>query len=398
MAAPDVIPNHPDNRRIQFWLMGLLPLVALIGVIAVFLVTDPVSIFSGDVPPVEVLESQRLLLDNEGFRLDVLNSGPDPISIAQVQVDGAYWKYRFEAGDPVLDRFESASIRIPYPWVEGEAHEIVVITTTGVAFPFAVDVALATPVPSARQFRAYGLLGVYVGVLPVTLGLLWYPFLRRLRREWMNFALALTVGLLVFLAIDTFEGALELAAEVPAIFQGESLVFLLVPISLLAIKLVSDIFRSGDSRLLLAYTIALGIGFHNLGEGLAVGAAFAIGQVSLGTFLVIGFTLHNITEGIGIAAPITTKRPPLYHFVALALLAGGPAVLGVWIGGFSFNPLLAVVFLSIGIGAILQVVYEVARLLIQDSRRHEESALNTVNSLGFLIGVAIMYFTAFLVV
>ena len=398
MATPDVTVERPDTRGIQFWLMGLLPLVALVAVLTLFLFTDPVSIFSGDVPPVEVLESQRLALDNEGFRLDVFNSGPDPISIAQIQVDGAYWNYSFEAGDAVLDRFQSASIRIPYPWVEGEAHEIVVITATGVVFPFAVDVALATPEPSARQFRAYGLLGVYVGVLPVALGLLWYPFLRRLRREWMNFALALTIGLLVFLGIDTFEEALDLAAEVPATFQGKSLVFLLVPISLIAIKLVSDIFRSGDSRLLLAYTIALGIGFHNLGEGLAVGAAFAIGQVSLGTFLVIGFTLHNITEGIGIAAPITTKRPPLYHFVALALLAGGPAVIGVWIGGFSFNPLLAVVFLSIGIGAIFQVVYEVARLLIRDSRSHEESALNTVNSLGFLIGVAIMYFTAFLVV
>jgi len=398
MAAPDVTAQRSAARGIQFWLMGLLPLVALVGVLGLFLSINPVSVFTGDVPPVEVLESQRLVLDDGGFRLDVLNSGPDPISISQIQVDGAYWNYSFETGDHVLDRFESASIRIPYPWVEGEAHEIVVITASGVTFPFAIEVALATPEPSARQFRAYGLLGVYVGILPVTLGLLWYPFLRRLKREWMNFALALTIGLLVFLAVDTFEEALELAADVPATFQGQSLVFLLVPVSLLVIKLVSDLFRSGDSRLLLAYTIALGIGFHNLGEGLAVGAAFAVGQASLGTFLVIGFTLHNITEGIGIAAPITRKRPALYHFVALALLAGGPAVIGVWIGGFSFNALLAVIFLSVGIGAILQVVYEVTRLLIQDSRRHEESALNTVNSLGFLTGVAIMYFTAFLVV
>jgi zinc transporter ZupT len=149
--------------------------------------------------------------------------------------------------------------------------------------------------------------------------------------------------------------------------------------------------------LFISYMIALGIGFHNLGEGLAVGAAFALGEVSLGTFLVVGFTLHNITEGVGIAAPVAKQRPPLYHFVLLALLAGGPAILGTWIGGFAFDPLLAVIFLSIGAGAILQVVYEVGRLIIRSSQRDNVSSLAWSNVAGLLVGITIMYLTAFLV-
>jgi zinc transporter ZupT len=396
MTTPDATLQPRPSR--WFWLLGILPLVMLGAVIALFLASDPLSGVLNVAPPVENIELRRLVLDDGGFRLDVINSGPDPVTIAQAQVDGAYWQFRFETGDNMLSRLETASIRVPYPWVEGEAHQIALITSTGAVFPFDVEVAVATPQPGARQFRTYGLLGAYVGIVPVALGLLWYPFLRRADRRWMNFALALTVGLLVFLAVDTLLEALEGAAGVPAPFQGELVVFLLTGVSLLMILMVGRLLNAGASRLFLAYSIALGIGLHNLGEGLAVGAAFAVGQASLGTFLVVGFTLHNITEGIGIAAPLARHRPPLHHFLWLALLGGGPAILGTWIGGFTSNPLLAVIFLSVGVGAILQVVYEVSRLIASDARRRGESPLLPLNVAGFLAGIAIMYFTAFLVV
>ncbi len=146
-----------------------------------------------------------------------------------------------------------------------------------------------------------------------------------------------------------------------------------------------------------AYRIALGIGLHNLGEGLAIGAAFALGEAALGTFLILGFTIHNITEGIGIVAPIARKNPGLRHFAMLLLLAGGPAILGVWLGGFAFNPILATIFLAIGIGAILQVIWEVGKLVMQDNARRQQSLINWVNLSGVVVGLAIMYFTAFLV-
>ncbi len=155
--------------------------------------------------------------------------------------------------------------------------------------------------------------------------------------------------------------------------------------------------REEESRLGTSYRIALGIGLHNLGEGLAIGAAFALGKAALGVFLVVGFTLHNITEGVGIAAPILKESPPLVHFLWLALIGGGPAIVGTWIGGFAFSNLLAAVFLAAGAGAILQVIYEVTRLLLGDSARSKTPALSGVNLGGLLMGVAVMYATALFV-
>ncbi|MCK5429274.1 MAG: hypothetical protein KAI94_07375, partial [Anaerolineales bacterium] len=135
----------------------------------------------------------------------------------------------------------------------------------------------------------------------------------------------------------------------------------------------------------------------NFGEGLAIGAAFATGAAALGSFLVIGFTLHNVTEGVGIAAPLTKEQPKLSTFILLALLAGTPAMLGTWIGGFAFNPFLAVLFLSLGAGAILQVIWEVGKLLRRDAQRTNQSAVSWLNFSGLTAGILIMYVTAFLV-
>lgn len=391
MTIPEITVVRNQATR---WFMGLLPLIMLGVVVGVFLSSDPLSIFTGDVPPIEEIQVQRIRLNTDGFTLSIINNGPDPVTIAQVMVDDAYWNF---SGDNQLNRLESASLTIPYPWVEGEAHHIVLVSSTGVTFDAEVPVAVATPETNSDDLLAYALLGVYVGIIPVGLGLLWYPFLRTVDRRWMNFALALTIGLLVFLVIDTFLEALEIAADVPGVFQGEPLVFLIALLTFLGIVAVGHNRQAQESRLFLAYMIALGIGFHNLGEGLAVGAAFALGEVSLGTFLVVGFTLHNITEGVGIASPIAKQRPALHHFALLLLLAGGPAILGTWIGGFAFDPLLAVIFLSIGAGAILQVVYEVSRLIIRDSQAQAEPALSWLNLAGLAAGITIMYFTAFLV-
>lgn len=391
--------TKPEPRRIRLplWLLALLPLIALGLTIVLFLASNPLSMFTADAPPIEDLQIQRVVLDDDGILIEVINNGPDPVSVAQVLVDDAYWNFTVEGGGNTLQRLNTRHIRVPYPWVEGEAHEVVLVTATGITFPVVIPVAIATPSADSKQLLSYALLGLYVGIVPVTLGLLWYPVMRVASRRWMNFFLALTVGLLVFLAVDTVLEALELAATVPGTFQAQPLVFLVTLLTFLGIVAIGSNRGKQESLLFLSYLIALGIGFHNLGEGLAVGAAFALGNVSLGTFLIVGFTLHNITEGVGIAAPVAKQRPPLYHFVLLALLAGGPAILGTWLGGFAFDPLLAVIFLSLGAGAILQVVYEVGRLIVRSSQRDNLPSLAWSNIAGLIVGVAIMYFTAFLV-
>ena len=392
----DEVHSLPKTRGGR-WLLALLPLLLLALLVAGFLALDPLRFFQGAFPPLEELSVQRVLFPEPGvIRLEVINGGPDAVTIAQVTVDNAYWQYTITP-DNTLGRLATATIDIPYPWVAGEPLPIGLITATGVTFPTEVEVAVEAAAVDGRTLLAYGLLGIYVGVIPVALGMLWYPFMRRLDRKWLNAILALTVGLLVFLFVDMLLEALELAAEAPGVFQGVPVVIFGMLLSLGVLLAVGR--RAGEQTpLRVAMLIALGIGLHNLGEGLAIGAAFATGATALGSFLVIGFTLHNITEGIGIVAPLTRReRPPWRVFLLLALLAGAPAILGTWIGALAFSPFLAALFLSLGAGAILQVIWEVGKLLMRDARREGRSALTWLNFGGAALGVLVMYLTAFLV-
>jgi zinc transporter ZupT len=349
-------------------------------------------------PPIEQVAIERITLPEPGvIRVDVVNDGPQPVTIPQVLVDEAYWSYTAEPSN-TIPRLGRATFTIPYPWVEEETHEVVLITELGATFAGEIAVAVESPQPSPQRFVQFGLVGLYVGVVPVLLGMLWYPFMRRLSAQALNFILALTVGLLVFLAVGTWLDAQEFAGELPVFWQGTPMIVFVALIALGALLALGSLRKNQETNpLAVAYRIALGIGLHNLGEGLAIGAAFALGEAALGTFLILGFTLHNITEGVGIAAPIVRQNPGLRHFAQLILLAGGPAILGTWVGGFAFDPVLATVFLAIGVGAILQVVWEVGRLVARDSRQLGLPLVNWVNLGGFAAGILIMYLTAFLV-
>jgi zinc transporter ZupT len=384
-------------NKLPGWVLGIIPLALLVLMIIAFLTLNPLASFTGAFPPLEELSVQRVTFPEPGqIRLEVINGGPDPVTIAQVLVDDAYWQFEITPGNE-LGRLETATIDLMYPWVDGEPLPIVLITATGVTFEAEVDVAVESPQTGTGTIVAYGLLGIYVGVIPVILGMLWFPFMRRIDRKWMNAILALTIGLLLFLFVDTILEAIEIAEEMPGVFQGIPVVFLGTLLSLGVLLAVGQQ-RDGNSPLAIATLIALGIGLHNLGEGLAIGAAFATGAAALGSFLVIGFTLHNITEGVGIAAPLLRgERPSLRTFFLLALLAGGPAILGTWIGGFAFNPFLATLFLSIGAGAILQVIWEVGKLLMREAQHNAQPALSWLNFGGLTIGILVMYLTAFLV-
>jgi zinc transporter ZupT len=377
-------------------------------VLLALIVLNGAGVERNDLPPAEDLSVQRVSLPTEyEFVVDIRNGGADPVTLSQVVVNDALWDFRAEP-DSTIPRLGSAEVIIPYTWVEGEAYEMKLITSTGTTFDAEVPVAVLTPGFTGETFFRYALIGTYVGVAPVALGLLWYPFLRRLGRAGMNFVLALTVGLLAFLVIDTMEEAMKSATELPGVFSGIPLVILVALLTLLGLLAAERLFRRGReeaNRLGTSYRISFGIGLHNFGEGLAIGAAFALGEAALGAFLVVGFTLHNITEGVGIAAPILKgQRPSLVHFILLALLGGGPAIVGTLIGGFAFSNLLAALFLAVGAGAILQVIYEVGKLLLKDSTQEKgdqapslSASLSATNLAGLVVGVALMYATGLLV-
>ncbi|MDZ7844977.1 MAG: hypothetical protein U5K99_09275 [Anaerolineales bacterium] len=385
-----------------------LPVLALILTLALFVFTDPTAVFQRGLPPVEDLTITRVEVVEGGFRVQVYNDGPDPVEIAQVLVDEAYWQFTVNP-DAVVPPLGSREVFIPYPWVRYEAHVVTLLTPAGMTF--SAEVPLAAPLPGFgwNQFWAYGLIGVFVGVVPVILGMLWFPALRQLDRRWLEAVLALTLGLLVFLLLDTFLEALELAREIPEFFQGVPLAVLTGMLTWLLLEAVgsgSGKNASGErSGLYLAGLIALGIGIHNMGEGLVIGAAFAAGESALGTFLVVGFMLHNITEGVGIAAPLLPADgeeggargvPGVLTFLWLALLAGAPASIGAWIGGFAFSPVLATLFFGVGLGAIWQVILAVGGLLVRRAEQRESPVFSWPNLAGFTLGVLVMYLTGFL--
>ena len=398
--ATDRAPVVEVPRRaagMPLWLKGLGPLVLLAALVALFVRIGPVGVFRQEFPPVEDLTLERIRLPEPGvMEVRVVNGGPQPVTVAQVMVDDANWVHTLD-GSRTLARLDSRTVRIPYPWVEGEPLTVTLVTSTGLTFSKDVAVATVSPPIDARYVGTFALLGIYAGVIPVFIGLLWLPFLRAVHRRWVDFFLCITIGLLVFLGFDALEEAFQTSPQVPGAYQGTALVVLGLlgtPLAIGALGRWRARARGERSPLYVATLIAFGIGLHNLGEGLAIGASYATGEIALGTFLVIGFLLHNTTEGLGIVTPMADQRPRLGVLVLLGAIAGLPTVLGAWLGGFTYSPLWTTLFFAIGAGAIVQVVYELARLL---ARRSGAGLLAPLNAAGAILGLLIMYATGLLV-
>jgi ZIP family zinc transporter len=301
-------------------------------------------------------------------------------------------------GDRTLGRLRSSTIVVPYDWVEDEPISVGVTSSTGIQTVEEIPAAVETARPSARGFLGYGVIGLLVGVVPVALGLLWLPSLRRADERWLSAFMALTGGLLTFLGVEALFEAFELQATLPGTLGGPGLVVLGLAISYLTMTLVSSRLggASGATGLALALLVALGIGLHNFGEGLAIGSSFAFGPLALGTFLIVGFMIHNVTEGLGIAAPIAEDRkarPSLVRLGLLAVVAGAPAIVGAWLGGYVANDVLAVVFFGAAAGAAFEVVVEVGRYV---AKRAPGGLTSPWVIGGFLAGIAVMYVTGLL--
>lgn len=392
-ADPPAAPPAPARPRgsIPRWLLGVGPLVLLVGLVVLFLKAGPVGVFQQSFPPVEELTIERISLPRTGLmQVDVVNGGPEAVTVAQVLVDDASWVHSID-GSRTIGRLESRRLSIPYPWVEGEPHTVTLVTSTGLTFSSTLPVAVVTPRADARYLSTFALLGIYAGVVPVLIGLLWLPFLRRVERRWLDFFLALTIGLLVFLGVDALAEALQTSSLVSGAFQGQALVLLGAlgtPLLLAAFGAMRPRTGGAHSPLYVATLIALGIGLHNLGEGLAIGTSYATGEIALGTFLVVGFLLHNTTEGLGIVAPLGQEQPGIGRLLGLGALAGVPTVIGAWIGGLAYSPVWTTLFFAVGAGAIAQVVIELGRLL-----RRRGTALSPLNVAGVLAGMLVMYLT-----
>jgi ZIP family zinc transporter len=394
--------DSPKGRFPTF-IMLLLPLLLLAGLLWILKSYDPTQIFKTSFPPIEELTIQRVILSPHEITVKVVNGGPQPVTIAQTLVDSAYWIHEIEPAREI-PRLGHATVTIPYHWVEGETHVVALMTSSGLLFEHEIAVAVESPQPSRAYFFVFTLLGLYVGVIPVGIGLLWFPALRNINRRWLDFFLWLTIGLLVFLGVDAFEEAFEVSENLPGPYQGLALILIGAVGSFVVLSVLQRSMghrrKTGEvtSLIGLSYMVALGIGLHNLSEGLAIGAAFSLGDISLGTLLVVGFMLHNTTEGLAIISPLARGGVGvgIKHLFFLGALGGAPTILGTWLGGFIYSDLVALLFLAIGAGAIFQVAYQIAGQMA--AREGEGSEIFTpANMFGLLSGFLIMFATGLMV-
>jgi zinc transporter, ZIP family len=395
------------TRRRPAWLAGVAPLVVLALAIGLFVAFDAPGLDRIGVPE-ENLSVERTVLAPGEIDLHVRNDGADPVEVRQVIVNDAF--AAFDQSNDDIGRLGGSTIDVQYPWIEGQAYEVILLTATGATITHEIEAAVETPDADLGFYGLMALIGIYVGVIPVTIGMLWLPWMRSVDARWMRFLLAFTIGLLAFLGVDALLEGTEIADSGPGSFGGAALVWLGAAAAYLGLAGVDGWLSARRARLdedeggggggarglgyRAAFLVALGIGLHNLGEGLAIGSAYAIGSLALGATLVVGFALHNTTEGLAIVAPVAREgRARVQRLLLLGLLAGAPAVLGAWVGASAFHPSLAALMFGIGAGAIAQVVVQIAPQVRDESGRF----LHPLASAGLLAGLLVMYMTGLLV-
>ena len=377
---------------------GVIPFAFLVIMIA-YIFGPGSDLLDLGVPLPEVTMEKVDFIDSE-IQVTVRNTGPIPVEVAMADVNDRIQPAAVEP-DRYLERYETALVRIPFEWNEAEPYRIGITIEDGTRFEKEIEAAAPALEPTFDLVVFFAIIGTYVGIIPVMIGLLWLPFIKRISKQKYHFFLALTAGLLLFLGIDSIEEALEVSEEnLAGSFNGVLLVATVLVASFLGLYYTGEklVNRAKSSRITkpvaIALMISIGIGLHNFGEGLAIGAAVGLGSVAFSTFLIVGFALHNTTEGIAIASPMSREKRVIGKLAAMGMIAGAPAIFGAWVGGFVYSPFTSVIFLSIGAGAIFQVIITILKWIREEGDKNLSSA---AIASGFVVGMVIMYVTSIVV-
>lgn len=377
---------------------GLAPFVLVI--IMVAYIFGPGSDLLDLGIPLPEISIEKIEFEESEIHVTVRNTGPIPVEVVMADVNDRIQPAAIEP-DRFLERYETALVRIPFEWNEAEPYIIGLTTDDGTRFEREIEAAAPALKPDWEFVGFFAIIGTYVGIIPVMIGLLWLPFIKKISKSKYHFFLALTAGLLLFLGIDSIEEAFDVVDEnLNGSFNGALLIATTIVLSFLGLYYTSEKLTGSADALKISkpvaigLMIAIGIGLHNFGEGLAIGAAVGLGSIAFSTFLIVGFALHNTTEGIAIAAPISRGKATVGKLLGLGLIAGAPAIFGAWVGGFAFSPLSSVIFLSIGAGAIFQVIVVILKWIREEG---DKSLSSAAMASGFAFGMLIMYLTSIII-
>ena len=387
-----------NSSKIKVIASGLIPFLFVI-LLMVYIFGPGAELLDFGIMLPEITIEKIDFIDSE-IQATVRNTGHIPVEIVMADINDRIQPAAVEP-DRFLERFETTLVRIPFEWNEAEPYTIGITVEDGTRFEKEIEAAAPALELSLDLAIFFTIIGTYVGIIPVMIGLLWLPFIKRISKQKYHFFLALTVGLLLFLAIDSIEEAIEVSNENLAdSFNGTLLITTVTVLSFLGLYYSGNklIEKAGSSKftkpVAIALMISIGIGLHNFGEGLAIGAALGMGSIAFSTFLIIGFALHNTTEGIAIAAPMSRGKLMIGKLAAMGIIAGSPAIFGAWIGGFVYSPFTSVIFLAIGAGAIFQVIVVIMKW-IQEENDKNLSTIAVVS--GIAVGMLVMYLTSILV-
>lgn len=307
--------------------------------------------------------------------------------------------------NPDFDGTDSADHRYP-DWVLATAPFILIIVLflVGLAVWATFDFEALAVDGTGNVLVLLTIIGVIAGILPVLVGMLWFPYVRRLDPVWIHAVLAFSAGILTFIAVEMAAEAIDhagttdapLVAGAGAIVAAVATVLAMEGFSRWRTRRSQTVDRTAIDGLTVAYLVALGLGLHSIGEGLAIGVAFVEGQIGLVILLAIGFLIHNVTEGPAVIAAIAKERdtPPLRHFLALGIIAGSGVIIGGWIGSFTPSAFISTLFYAIAGGAILQVTWEMFDLV----RGEAGTVFDERIVIAFIAGIFLLFFLEVIVV